>query len=511
MSNQTSDNNKRIAKNTLLLYFRMFVMMAVSLFTSRVILQTLGVEDFGIYNVVGGIVAMMGMFNGAMSSSIQRYLSYEIGKENKEQLRKTFNVCFFIYVFMCIVFLLAAETIGLWFLNTQLVIPNDRIIAANWVYQFSIFSVVNSLLVNPYNATIISHEKMGVFAYISILEVILKLVIVYLLLIIPIDRLIVYGFLFMLMSVAITMVYRIYCIRHFPESHIKWYSDRVLFKQLLSYSGWNLFGSVAGVVKGQGLNILLNMFFNPSVNAARGIAYQINTQVSNFFSNFYTAVRPQITKYYAQGKLNEMTTLVFQSSKFAYYLILLLSLPIIVEAPFIIDLWLGQLPEYVVQFVRIILVVTAVDAMANPIMTTAHATGKIALYQSVVGTMTIFNIPISYMVLKYGNSPVSVFVVSLLISVLCMFTRLLIVRKLVNFPVKLYIKQVYGRVILVTVFSLILPLILYRSFEVNLWSAIFVCSVCLVSTCISVYSFGLTKHERLSIVAYVTGKIKRLR
>lgn len=511
MSNQTSDNNKRIAKNTLLLYFRMFIMMAVSLFTSRVILQTLGVEDFGIYNVVGGIVAMMGMFNGAMSSSIQRYLSYEIGKENKEQLRKTFNVCFFIYVFMCIVFLLAAETVGLWFLNTQLVIPNDRIIAANWVYQFSIFSVVNSLLVNPYNATIISHEKMGVFAYISILEVILKLVIVYLLLIIPIDRLIVYGFLFMLMSVAITMVYRIYCIRHFPESHIKWYSDRVLFKQLLSYSGWNLFGSVAGVVKGQGLNILLNMFFNPSVNAARGIAYQINTQVSNFFSNFYTAVRPQITKYYAQGKLNEMTTLVFQSSKFAYYLILLLSLPIIVEAPFIIDLWLGQLPEYVVQFVRIILVVTAVDAMANPIMTTAHATGKIALYQSVVGTMTIFNIPISYMVLKYGNSPVSVFVVSLLISVLCMFTRLLIVRKLVNFPVKLYIKQVYGRVILVTVFSLILPLILYRSFEVNLWSAIFVCSVCLVSTCISVYSFGLTKHERLSIVAYVTGKIKRLR
>ena len=506
-----SNNNKRIAKNTLLLYFRMFVMMAVSLFTSRVILQTLGVEDFGIYNVVGGIVAMMGMFNGAMSSSIQRYLSYEIGKENKEQLRKTFNVCFFIYVFMCIVFLLAAETVGLWFLNTQLVIPNDRIIAANWVYQFSIFSVVNSLLVNPYNATIISHEKMGVFAYISILEVILKLVIVYLLLIIPIDRLIVYGFLFMLMSVAITMVYRIYCIRHFPESHIKWYSDRVLFKQLLSYSGWNLFGSVAGVVKGQGLNILLNMFFNPSVNAARGIAYQINTQVSNFFSNFYTAVRPQITKYYAQGKLNEMTTLVFQSSKFAYYLILLLSLPIIVEAPFIIDLWLGQLPEYVVQFVRIILVVTAVDAMANPIMTTAHATGKIALYQSVVGTMTIFNIPISYMVLKYGNSPVSVFVVSLLISVLCMFTRLLIVRKLVNFPVKLYIKQVYGRVILVTVFSLILPLILYRSFEVNLWSAIFVCSVCLVSTCISVYSFGLTKHERLSIVAYVTGKIKRLR
>ena len=253
------------------------------------------------------------------------------------------------------------------------------------------------------------------------------------------------------------------------------------------------------------------MFFNPSVNAARGIANQINTQVSNFFSNFYTAVRPQITKYYAQGKLNEMTTLVFQSSKFAYYLILLLSLPIIVEAPFIIDLWLGQLPEYVVQFVRIILVVTAVDAMANPIMTTAHATGKIALYQSVVGTMTIFNIPISYMVLKYGNSPVSVFVVSLLISVLCMFTRLLIVRKLVNFPVKLYIKQVYGRVILVTVFSLILPLILYRSFEVNLWSAIFVCSVCLVSTCISVYSFGLTKHERLSIVAYVTGKIKRLR
>lgn len=511
MSNQTSDNNKRIAKNTLLLYFRMFIMMAVSLFTSRVILQTLGVEDFGIYNVVGGIVAMMGMFNGAMSSSIQRYLSYELGKGNQEQLRKTFNVCFFIYVFMCVVFLLAAETVGLWFLNTQLVIPSNRIIAANWVYQFSILSVINSLLVNPYNATIISHEKMGAFAYISILEVILKLIIVYVLLIVPFDRLVVYGFLFMMMSIAITMIYRVYCIRHFPESHIKWYNDKALFKQLLSYSGWNLFGSVAGVVKGQGLNILLNMFFNPSVNAARGIAYQINTQVSNFFSNFYTAVRPQITKYYAQGKLEEMMILVFQSSRCSFFLIFLLSLPIIIEAPFIINLWLGQLPEYVVPFVRIVLVITAIDAMANPIMTTAHATGKIALYQSVVGTMTIFNIPISYIVLKCGYSPVSIFVVSLIISFLCMFMRLWIVKKLMNFPVIQYIKQVYGRVVGVTVFSSILPILLYWYFEITIWSAIMVCTVCIVSTCTSIYSLGLTKHERLSVSMFVTRKIKQFR
>lgn len=502
------DNNLRIAKNTIFLYIRMFVIMAVSLYTSRVVLKTLGVEDFGIYNVVGGIVAMIGMFNSAMTSSIQRYLSFEIGRGDKKQLHKTFNVCFFIYVFLSIIFFIAAETIGLWFLNTQLVIPKERIIAANWVYQFSVLSVINSLLCNPYSATIISHEKMSVFAYISIFEVILKLVIVYLLMLIPYDRLIVYGFLYLMMTLAITMVYCVYCVRNFQESHIKWYSDKVLFKRLLSYSGWNLFGSVASVAKGQGLNILLNMFFNPSINAARGIAYQINSQVSSFFSNFYTAVRPQIIKYYAQGKNDEMLKLVFRSSKLAYFLILILSLPIILEAPYIINLWLGQLPEYVVPFVRIILVITAIDAMANPIMTTAHATGKIAIYQSIVGLITILNIPISYVFLKFGNPPVVVFHISLILSFICMLVRLGIVKHLINFPILKYIKDVYSPALFVSVSSTIIPFLLHYNLPSSFISTIIVCLTSIVSTSISIYFIGLKRNERLMLKTIILNKIK---
>lgn len=509
MSTESQSNNKRIAKNTLMLYFRMFIMMAIGLFTSRVILQTLGVEDYGIYNVVGGIVAMMGILNGSMASSIQRYLSFELGKRDAEQLKKTFSVCFFIYIFMSIVFVILAETIGLWFLNNKLVIPDDRMYAANWVYQFTIISVVNQLLVNPYNASIIAHERMNIYAYISILEAALKLFIVYLLLIIPLDRLITYGFLYLVLSLSITMIYRIYCIRKFEECHIHWYNEKHLYKQLLSYSGWNLFGAAAGVVKGQGLNILLNMFFNPSVNAARGIAYQINTQISHFFSNFYTAVRPQIIKYYAQGDMGNMLNLVFRSSKFSYYLILLISLPIIIETPFIVNIWLGQLPEHVVIFTRLIIAITAIDAMANPLMTTAHATGRIAFYQASVGTMTIMIIPVSYIFLKNGFSPDVVFIISLITSVICLFMRLGIVKWLVDFPVWIYIKDVFGSAMLVTITSSILPIYLHISMMESWGTVMANCSLCVICTIVSVYSFGINKHERELVINAIKSKFNR--
>ena len=507
---QTSSNNKRIAKNTLLLYFRMFVMAVIGLFTSRVILQTLGVEDFGIYNVVGGIVAMMGILNSSMSVSTQRYLTFELGKgeENFPQLHKTFCISFNIFVGLSLVFIFLAETVGLWFLNTQLVIPPERMTAANWVYQFSVISVVNSLMMNPYNAIIIAHEKMDVYAYLSIVEVVLKLGIVYLLTIVPFDRLITYGFLFLLLSLFITMLYRFYCIRHFKESKYHYVSDKQMYKELASYSGWNLFGSGAALFKGQGLNILLNMFFNPSVNAARGIAYQINTHITLFFTNFYTAVRPQITKYYAQNELDNMFKLVFRSSKMAFFLIFLVALPIVVEAPYIVELWLGQLPEYVVPFVRLIVVISAVDAMANPLMTTAHATGRIALYQSTVGTMVMMNIPVSYFLLSYyGCGPVVVFVVSLVISVICLFMRLWIVKRLVNFPVLRYIKEVFGSCLLVAALSLVVPLLLYLQMEVNFLSVCIVCLACLICSCGSVFFIGLTKTERTTVLDMIKKKV----
>lgn len=511
MSTRSLNNNKRIAKNTLLLYFRMFFIMAVTLYTSRVVLKTLGVEDFGIYNVVGGIVAMMGILNGAMSVSTQRYLTFELGKGDMVRLKQVFSTCFLIYLLLSGIFLVLAETIGLWFLNNKLVIPEERMVAANWVYQFSIISCINTLMANPYNAVLIAREKMNIYAYISIVEVILKIVIVYLLLIIPFDRLVVYGGLFLCMSIIVTMIYRIYCIRHYEESRFQFYWDKPLFVQLMSYSGWNLFGSLSGLVKGQGLNILLNMFFSPAVNASRGIAYQINNAITQFFTNFYTAVRPQITKYYAQNDLENMFKLVFRSSKFSFYLIFLLSLPIIIETPYIIQLWLGQLPDYVVPFTRMIVLISAIDSMASPLMTTCHATGKIKLYQSVVGTLIICNVPISYCLLKFLDcSPNAVFAVSLFLSTIALFIRIWIVKHLISsFPVWGYIKDVLCLSVGIALLSAILPTALHLVLSTSFLSCCLVVAASVLSTLGFIYMLGLTLGEKKAIKEMINKKLHR--
>lgn len=511
MDNSAANNNKRIAKNTLLLYVRMFFIMAVSLFTSRVILKNLGVEDFGIYNVVGGVVAMMGILNSAMSTSTTRYLTFELGKGDTVRLKQVFSMCFTIYLLLSLAFLIVAETIGLWFLNTQLTIPENRLEAANWVYQFSIISCINTLLSNPYNAVLIAHEKMSVYAYISIVEVLLKLGVVYLLLILPFDRLVVYGALILIMSLLVTMMYRIYCIRHYTESRYSFFWDKPLFKQLLSYSWWNLFGATAGMVKGQGLNIILSMFFNPSVNAARGIAYQINTSITHFFTNFYTAVRPQITKYYAQNDLYNMFKLVFRSSKFSFYLIFLLSLPIIIETPYIVNLWLGQLPDYVVPFTRLIVIISAIDSMATPLMTACHATGKIKLYQSVIGILIICNIPISYCLLRFLKcGPITVFIVSLIISTLALLIRIRIVKFLIDsFPAWDYVKSVVLLSLLIALLSSVIPVILYWYLPVSFLSCCVVVVSSLMSTIFFAYYIGFSFDEKKKIKYIIMNRIHK--
>ena len=495
------ENNRRIAKNTLMLYIRMFFIMIVSLYTSRVTLHYLGVEDYGIYNVVAGIVTMMNIFNSAMSVSTTRYLTFELGKGNFVRLKQVFSTCFSIYVLLSLIFLLLAETIGLWFLNNRLIIPEYRMVAANWIYQFAIISCVNTIMANPFNAVLIARERMDIYAYISILEVILKLLIVYALSMAPFDRLVVYGCLYMLLALFITMIYRIYCIKHYSESVYSFFWEKSLFLQLLSYSWWNLFGAVSGIAKGQGLNMLLNIFFTPSVNAARGIAYNINTNVTHFFTNFYTAVRPQITKYYAQNDLDNMFELVFRSSKFAFYLIFLLSLPIVIETPLIVSLWLGQLPEYVVEFTRLIVVISAIDSMATPLMTSCHATGRIRLYQFVVGSLVILNLPISYIVLYYfDGEPISVFEISFFISLFALFVRIFIVRHLIpSFSALGYIKEVLLKTMYVVGLSAMIPVTLHIVLPRIPIYGILNVFVCLISTFGTIYTVGLTIGERTMI------------
>lgn len=505
---ESSANNKRIAKNTLVLYVRMLFIMAVTLYTSRVVLKILGVDDFGIYNVVGGVVAMMGLLKGAMSAATTRFITFELGKGNYEQLRKTYCISVVIYIIICIIFVILAETIGLWFLNTQMTIPEGRLTAANWVYQFTILSVAIEMMCQPYNAVIISHEKMSFYAYVSILEVTLRLLIVYFLMILPYDHLTFYGLLMMITSIIVCMTYHFYCRCNFSECKFKIYRDKGLFLKMLSYSGWNLFGSASSLIKGQGLNILLNIFFTPAVNAARGIAFQINGAISQFSQNFYTAVRPQITKYYAQDDLMNMFKLVLRSSKLSFYLNLMLGVPLIIETPEIIDLWLGQEPDYVVVFSRLIIIISMIDAMAQPLMTTIHSTGHVSLYQSLVGTMNILNLPISFVFLRLGYAPVVVFYVSLIITTISLFVRLAIVKRYIpSFPVSSYVIDVFCVCVLVTLISIIVPLISYYYLDNSISSVLIVCIISEISIISTVFIFGLKGDERLFVRQIVKKKL----
>lgn len=507
MTNQTSDNNKRIAKNTIVLYLRMFLTMIVGLYTSRVVLQTLGVEDYGIYNVVCGVVAMMGILNNAMAVASQRYLTFELGKNDVNKLKLVFNVNISIYLVLSLIFIFFSETIGLWFLRTQLVIPEKRMVAANFVYQFSVFSCITGLILTPYSASIIAHENMKFFAYVSIAESFLKLVIVYMLALSPVDQLVTYGFLLLAVSCGVTFVYYIYCKRHYEECHYSMMHDKTLFQKILSYSGWSIFGSAAGVAKEEGLNVLINIFFNPAINAARGIAYQVNSLVMQFFTSFYTSVRPQITKYYAQKDLENMLLLVYRSTKMTCFLILFVSLPIIIEAPYIINLWLGSLPEYVVPFVRIIILISMVDSMANPLMTSAHATGNIRMYQFVVGLMNVLLIPIGYIALSNGANPTMVFILSLIMSILCFVIRMFLVNRFVCLRIAAYIREVLIPCLFVTIISFILPVMVHRFIEMGFIRFILVGIISILSTLLTILTVGLNSTERIYILNIIKQKV----
>ncbi len=501
----TSENNKRIAKNTLLLYFRMLLIMGVSLFTVRVVLDVLGTVDYGLYNVVGGIVTMFAFLSGAMSTSSQRYFAFELGRKNYDQLKKTFSMTLTIYILIAVVILILAETVGLWFLNHKMTIPSERMEAANWVYQFSIFSFMMTMFTIPYNAAIIAHERMNVYAYVSIIEVTLKLLIVYLLVLFSFDKLKLYAILMFSVTTIISFIYRTYCNRKFEECHYVFYWNKSLFYELVSYSGWNLFGAFSGIVKGQGSNIVLNIFFGPTVNAARAIAFQINQAINNFVTNFYQAVRPQIIKYYAEGNINSMLNLIFTSSRFSYYLMFFLSMPVLLNTSFILGLWLKNPPEYAALFTQLIVINTLIDSLATPLMTAAHATGKIKLYQSVVGTVVIMNIPISYLFFKLGYPPEFLFYISIILSVICLVLRQWIVQRLIHsFSILHFTRKVLFIVFFVSIISSIIPIILSYHIDKGIVKFLISSSLHVVCSLVTIYFIGITYTERKKAFAYIS-------
>ena len=490
----------------------MLVVMVVSFFASRVILQVLGASDYGIYNVVGGIVTMMGFLNGALGSSSSRFLTYELGKGNQSRLNKTFSASLNLHIGVALLVFIVGETLGLWFVMNKLVIPEDRELAAFWVYQFSVITTMISFTQVPYNASLIAHENMSVYAYVGLYEAISKLLIVYAITISPMDNLIFYGLLIMLNTTGIQLFYRYYTTKRYEECRFRIIKEKKLYKTLLGYSGWDLFGGIAVICQGQGINILLNLFFGPVVNAARAIAIQVQSGVSQFVNNFLTAVRPQVVKNFAEGNTDEMYSLTFNAAKYSYMLMLALVLPVCFEIRFILSIWLGEkAPEDTAIFVILILLTYLMETFHSASLMSYHAIGKIKLGNIVGGTMMIMALPISYVSLKFGAPAYSVFIVIFLVNFSQMFWGWIVVHRYVPFSYALLIKKVYFPTIAVTISSLIIPVLIVANLNQG-WPRFFILLLLSeVGLLLSVYYIGLEKEIRLKSLQIVKSKIFRFK
>ena len=496
-----SANNKRIAKNTLLLYFRMLITTIVGLYTSRVVLNVLGVSDFGIYNVVGGIIMMASFLNSAMVAASQRFLSYELGKNNQERLSRVFCTSINIHVIICVIALVFAETIGLWFVNSKLVIPEDRTIAANWVYQASILTFVINVMSVPYNSAIVAHEKMSAFAYISILDVCLKLLIVYMLLIFPFDKLIVYCVLMVCVVFMIRMCYTIYCKRNFRECTYRFVIDKPLFKEMFFFAGWSIIGNLGFSFRDQLSNIILNIFFGPTVNAARGIGIQVTAHVKTFAQSFTMALNPQITKQYASGNIDASRKLVYAGSRYSFYLLTLISIPVIVNIDYILKLWLGIVPAFTGQFVVYSILISLIYSLSECVTKAIQATGRIKWFQIGISIIMLTELPIAWMLLKFGFPPYSVMWPALLTYTVAVFFRFWLIHCYVEgYWFGEYLMQVVLRCVLVFLLSYGISSVITIHLESSFIDLIISCLLSITSTVVIIVLLGMEKDERILIL-----------
>ena len=500
-----STNNKRIAKNTLLLYVRMLLLMAITLYTSRVVLSTLGVQDYGIYNVIGGLVAMFSVLSNSLSSSISRFITFALGKGDVSQLKVVFSSAVTVQIALSTLIAIVAEIAGVWFLNAKMNIPVERMDAANWVLQFSILTFVINLISVPYNAAIIAHERMSAFAYISILEAVGRLTIAYFISLSPIDKLTFYAILMCLVALIIRVVYGYYCNQHFEECHYQFVYNRQVLKQIFNFAGWNFMGTGAYMLNTQGVNLLMNMYFGVTVNAARGIATQVEGALRQFINSFTTAVNPQITKSYATGELSYMYSLVCRSAKFSSFLLTFFAVPIILEAPFIFSIWLDNVPEYAVIFFRLSVLVAYVDgALANSLMTSVFATGNIKAYQITVSCLGILVFPISWLFYHCLLPVWTTYLVYFAVYCMVLGARLYMVRKAIGMTIKTYIKSVLYKVIPISLLAFLMPSFLLQIMEEGFLRLCCVVILSMISTAGLIMLWGLTKGER----TFLTDKIR---
>ncbi|GGH32186.1 lipopolysaccharide biosynthesis protein [Sphingobacterium alkalisoli] len=494
-----TNNTTRIAKNTLALYVQMFFSMLVGLYTSRVILNVLGVEDFGILNVVGGVVAMFGILNSAMSSSTSRFITFELGHKDIDRQRSIFSTALIIHIALALLICVVAEPVGTWFMQTQLNIPDERMEAALWVFHASVITIFFSIINVPYSAAIIAHEKMSVFAYFSILDISLKLAIVFLLQEIDFDKLKIYAVLLLCTQLLMQFITWIYCFRNFAEVRGAFRWNKAAAKEMSSFAGWSMFGDSAVLMFTQGVNILLNMFFGAPVNAARGIATQVQGVVTRFIGGFQTALNPQIIKSYAVKDLVYMHKLIYASSKFSFFLLLMLSLPVFLEAQNLLTWWLKIVPEHTINFVRIMMCISLVDSLANPLIFSAKATGKIKRYQATLGTLLLLVVPVSYLFLWLGYAPESVFVVHLVITILGQVLRVVLIRPMIDLSLRGYMNQVVVKCATVLVLAPILPLVPYFFVTDPIWRLLLIIIFTLLSVSFLVYTLAMNSTEKAII------------
>lgn len=508
-----TENTKRIAKNTLMLYVRMLFSMLVSLYTSRVVLNTLGVEDYGIYNVVGGFVAMFSLISNSLSASVSRFLTFELGRGDMERLKETFSTSLMIHLALAGIVFLLAESIGIWFLNTQMTIPEERLYAANWVFQASIISFMFGLCSVPYNASINSHERMTAFAYIGMLDVVLRLLIVLFIAYstFNFDRLIVYSLLLVTVSISLQCIYLWYCRKNFEECRFRLHFNKSYWKEMSTFAGWNFLGNGAYLFNTQGINILMNVFFGVSINAARGIANQVNGAIQGFVGNFTTAINPQIIKSYAAKDFEYLHTLICRGSKFSYFLMFFFAMPLILETRQVLSIWLGIVPSHAITFVRLSLLSSLTTVISNALFIAQLATGNIKRYQIIVTLWGVWVFPLSYMFFKIGYPPEAAYVVYFIIYFTLIFIRLYLVKDLIQMPWQKYFKEVLIRMFAVSICSCIMPCIIFFNMQMSFIRLFIVCVISAISSTTFMFLIGLESNERIFILKKLQNRLQLLK
>lgn len=506
-----SENTNRIAKNTMFLYFRMFFTLIVALFTSRIILKNLGVEDYGIYNVVGGLVALFSSLTQSIASANYRFLTYAIGEGNKHKLKIVFSQSFIISIVIVIVIVALSETIGLWFLYHKMIIPADRFNAALLTFHFSITACIFMVLSSPYNSIIIAHENMDVFAYISIFDVTLKIIVAAAIVYSPIDTLVFYSFLICLISIFDFCIYKWYCNKRYSETKFSYIYDRHTLKEMLGFSGWTLFVGISNVSVTQGINLLLNTFFNPVVNAARGIAVQVQGAIDQFRGNLQTALNPQITKNYAAGNIQYMHQMMFASSKFSTLLLLFLSMPILIETKLVLHVWLNIVPDNTIKFIRLLVIISIIDCTSNPFVTAATSTNRIHIFQSVAGISQLMILPSAYIALRLYPYPSIVFIVHLALECVIVLLRIIMASRMVKLKLKDYLNKVVFRLTIYLLFSFIFNYALSAFEMTTLVQLTLYFIVCSLTNALLVYYIGMTTSERTFLKNKVVVLINKYR